>query len=641
MSAPVVNGRATSLETRRRAPAHSCRAVDAPAKTDRVRLRARRSRRRGRASSASTTRPTARDYLYTLLVPVRREPALSLLRPAGPQGARHAHARRRRAAGRRSANGPADSAATRRRAAPRRPHRFRRDGSDQHLSGRLRGRPVGSVDSSDRRPRRSRCTCARSRATEAEADTLIAAQRPRASRGSRRTSARRIPFQKFDFLLAPAFPFGGMEHPGAMFYNEESFIYREPPTLTQRLGREATIYHEVAHQWFGDFVTMRWFDDLWLKEGFATYMAAKMQADLEPGAERVEDVLPAQQARGLRRRRDRRHDAGVAAARQSRPGEEQLRRDRLQQGAGHPQAAQLPRRRHGVPRGLRVVPRRARVRQRDVAGSARRRSARAAGIARPRRRGDATTSCGPACRSSSSARCRDGNILAARAHPAPRAGALRCRAVADPYPAYCIVRFQRRRRASRRCCSTARLPTVRAVAGPAARVRLRQRQRQRVRPRPARCASASRWLEQHVGASRRSLPARDAVGRAVGSGARRAARAGRASRASRCASCRTNVTSRSRRHRRAARARRRQRTSCNAREAELLARDRARARSPALRTRRAPYGVRKAQLDAFIGLAKSPGVLARLDAALDSATVVGLPLRAPTRWAIVTHLVAA
>src|SRR5689334_9547023 len=88
------------------------------------------------------------------------------------------------------------------------------------------------------------------------------------------------PFQQFQYMLAPAFPFGGMEHPGVTMFNEESFIYREPPTLNQRLGRRATIYHEVAHQWFGDDVTMEWFDDLWLKEGFATYMAAKMQ-DLE------------------------------------------------------------------------------------------------------------------------------------------------------------------------------------------------------------------------------------------------------------------------------------------------------------------------------------------------------------------------
>lgn len=93
---------------------------------------------------------------------------------------------------------------------------------------------------------------------------------------------RHYPFGKYDFLLAPAFPFGGMEHPGAVFYNEETFVFREPPTLPQRLGREATTYHEVAHQWFGDLVTMHWFDDLWLKEGFATYMAAKMQAALSP-----------------------------------------------------------------------------------------------------------------------------------------------------------------------------------------------------------------------------------------------------------------------------------------------------------------------------------------------------------------------
>ena len=128
-------------------------------------------------------------------------------------------------------------------------------------------------------PRHTNLWVRASRAREVEVDSL------QQQVGSALTSLERYfgvkyPFQQFQYLLSPAFPFGGMEHPGVTMFNEESFIYREPPTLTQRLGRRATIYHEVAHQWFGDDVTMRWFDDLWLKEGFATYMAAKMQ-DLE------------------------------------------------------------------------------------------------------------------------------------------------------------------------------------------------------------------------------------------------------------------------------------------------------------------------------------------------------------------------
>jgi aminopeptidase N len=125
-----------------------------------------------------------------------------------------------------------------------------------------------------------------SRASEVEVDSL------QTQVASALTSLEKYfgvpyPYQQFQYMLSPAFPFGGMEHPGVTMFSEESFIYREPPTLTQRLGRRATIYHEVAHQWFGDYVTMKWFDDLWLKEGFATYMAAKMQSielAAKPGA---------------------------------------------------------------------------------------------------------------------------------------------------------------------------------------------------------------------------------------------------------------------------------------------------------------------------------------------------------------------
>ncbi|HVO34361.1 MAG TPA: M1 family aminopeptidase, partial [Gemmatimonadales bacterium] len=120
----------------------------------------------------------------------------------------------------------------------------------------------------------------RSREPEADLDSLLATNE-RALAWMERYFARPYPFDKFAFLLAPAFPFGGMEHPGAVFFNEDRFIFRERPTLPQRLGRTSTILHEVAHMWFGDLVTMQWFDDLWLKEGFATYMAAKALADLD------------------------------------------------------------------------------------------------------------------------------------------------------------------------------------------------------------------------------------------------------------------------------------------------------------------------------------------------------------------------
>jgi len=125
-------------------------------------------------------------------------------------------------------------------------------------------------------PRNTTLWVRASRAREVEVDSLQA-QVASALTSLENYFGLKYPFQQFQYMLAPAFPFGGMEHPGVTMFNEESFIYREPPTLNQRLGRRATIYHEVAHQWFGDYVTMKWFDDLWLKEGFATYMAAKMQ----------------------------------------------------------------------------------------------------------------------------------------------------------------------------------------------------------------------------------------------------------------------------------------------------------------------------------------------------------------------------
>jgi aminopeptidase N len=86
----------------------------------------------------------------------------------------------------------------------------------------------------------------------------------------------RYPFGKFDFVLIPSFQFGGMEHPGAIFYNASSLFLDPSATTNQKLNRASLIAHETAHMWFGDLVTMRWFDDVWMKEVFANFMAAKI-----------------------------------------------------------------------------------------------------------------------------------------------------------------------------------------------------------------------------------------------------------------------------------------------------------------------------------------------------------------------------
>jgi len=84
------------------------------------------------------------------------------------------------------------------------------------------------------------------------------------------------PFGKFDFFAVPAFQFGGMEHPGAVWYRADALFLDESPSRTQELGRASLIAHETAHMWFGDLVTMQWFEDVWMKEVFANFMAAKI-----------------------------------------------------------------------------------------------------------------------------------------------------------------------------------------------------------------------------------------------------------------------------------------------------------------------------------------------------------------------------
>ena len=84
------------------------------------------------------------------------------------------------------------------------------------------------------------------------------------------------PYGKFDFVLIPPFQYSGMEHPGSIFYRQRSLLLDESATQDQIIGRASLIAHETTHQWFGDLVTMAWFNDVWTKEVFANFMASKI-----------------------------------------------------------------------------------------------------------------------------------------------------------------------------------------------------------------------------------------------------------------------------------------------------------------------------------------------------------------------------
>lgn len=92
----------------------------------------------------------------------------------------------------------------------------------------------------------------------------------------------KYPFPKYDLVILPGFQFGGMEHVGATFYNDNTLFLSANPTPDEMLNRTQLIAHETSHMWFGDAVTMDWFNDVWTKEVFANYFAAEITAPLFP-----------------------------------------------------------------------------------------------------------------------------------------------------------------------------------------------------------------------------------------------------------------------------------------------------------------------------------------------------------------------
>ncbi len=90
------------------------------------------------------------------------------------------------------------------------------------------------------------------------------------------------PFEKYDLVIVPGFQFGGMEHPGCILFNDKRMFLGPDPTTSEKLSRIELIAHETSHLWFGDAVTMRWFNDVWTKEVYANFFGARISTPLYP-----------------------------------------------------------------------------------------------------------------------------------------------------------------------------------------------------------------------------------------------------------------------------------------------------------------------------------------------------------------------
>jgi alanyl aminopeptidase len=121
-------------------------------------------------------------------------------------------------------------------------------------------------------------------ATKGSGDLTAAAVRetPKLLAALERWFAQPYPYEKLDLIAVPEYWPGAMEHPGAITFAEPILLQQPNASAAQRRALNQVVAHELAHMWYGDLVTMAWWDDFWLNESFADWMASKVMAEVHP-----------------------------------------------------------------------------------------------------------------------------------------------------------------------------------------------------------------------------------------------------------------------------------------------------------------------------------------------------------------------
>ena len=172
------------------------------------------------------------------------------------------------------------------------------------------------------------------------------------------------PFEKYDQLFTPEYNMGAMENAGCVTINE-MYVFRSKVTEALVERRALTVLHELAHMWFGNLVTMRWWNDLWLNESFAEWASTTCQSEATEWTDAWTTFGTHEKDWAYRQDQLSTTHPIVAEIRRPRGRRGQLRRHHVRQGRLGPQAARRVRRPRALPGRPAGLLREARVGQHD------------------------------------------------------------------------------------------------------------------------------------------------------------------------------------------------------------------------------------------------------------------------------------